>query len=339
MDGAFHDQVEIGDGITVYELDDTYSGMIALKGEMDSVFGERCEFQHRMNILNQHRLSNRLGRDPYSLGAYMDWNEYSRPEWRKHVAFRDGRPYAIRFDDRDSFFRLEDMHGVKLPGTEWLCMNDSMLHNRYGGSLRELAVSDDPARRFAAASATTWHGDMMFRGDRNFNMDVATELWDDPDWRVRRALALNPVLHPSMLETFVDDPDWRVRIATYDALWRNGVLAWLDIGMDDDNDDIRMFVGVLNGSRYSSSDSRLAKDRCPVVRALHALYCSADDIGSVLSDIDDVQYYLFINPNVGVREMQRIAEKSKSEQIRAEALMWLASYEEPVAYPFGMRGI
>ena len=39
MDDAFHDPVDIGDGVTGYELDDTYSGMIVVRRCADRTFG------------------------------------------------------------------------------------------------------------------------------------------------------------------------------------------------------------------------------------------------------------------------------------------------------------
>lgn len=39
MDDAFHDPVDIGDGVTVYELDDTYSGMMVVRRCADRTFG------------------------------------------------------------------------------------------------------------------------------------------------------------------------------------------------------------------------------------------------------------------------------------------------------------
>lgn len=43
MDDAFHDPVDIGDGVTVYELDDTYSGMMVVRRCADRAFGaEAC---------------------------------------------------------------------------------------------------------------------------------------------------------------------------------------------------------------------------------------------------------------------------------------------------------
>ena len=330
IETEFHDPVDAGDGITVYELDDTYHGMLALKSAMTRM--GRCrnwtdsDFHNWMNLLCHHRLTSRLPHDPYLIGAYLDWLDYGRCGFRKYAAFRDGELFAVKFFDEDCFMSV-GMNRVDILGG--FHVTDKMLHNAYGGTLEELALSEDPRARMAAAAATTWHGDMLCSGDY---LNVAHRLAYDPDWRVRRAVAGNGIANDrGLLKVLARDPDWRVRIVAYDAAWREGIGFMIGDACLDEDDDVRIFAhALMNNHVFGVAPWESVHDRNPVVRALHALQCPVGMMDDILEDpCDDVQMYLIANPCVGPDEIQAISERSRSEQVRAEALMWLASYEPP----------
>lgn len=160
---------------------------------------------------------------------------------------------------------------------------------------------------------------------------ITMGLHTDRDWRVRRAVAGNGIADSGLLMALARDRDWRVRIVAYDAAWREGISFLIGQACSDEEDDVRIFAhALMNAHVFGVTPRESVHDRNPVVRALHALQCPVGMMDDILEDpCDDVQMYLIANPCVGPDEMQAIAERSSSEHVRAEALMWLASYEPP----------
>ena len=111
-DSGLHNPTELLHGLFVFELSDTYSGMMALKAELDYAYGEQCDFRRRMAILSGWRSPEPIQNDVFCIGAYLDWLNHYRPDVKKYVAFSGSVPYAFKFDDTAEFTLFSRKEGA-----------------------------------------------------------------------------------------------------------------------------------------------------------------------------------------------------------------------------------
>ena len=98
-DKMFTKWQDAGDGCSVCVVEDTYSGMAALREELDKAYGDSFEGPEFMRMEIVNRNGQVVMADPYMLFSFISWRAFN-PIWEKMVMFRDGAPYAYQFGNK-----------------------------------------------------------------------------------------------------------------------------------------------------------------------------------------------------------------------------------------------
>lgn len=215
-------------GFVVYEAEDTYAGMCAVRRLADAAFGESWDdgawIRSRLNdemllesywnwlscderrkvILTRHGVLAGFSYLTYfNRLRGLDWGGFSpdasNPRVRRYVdqAELDVREALALADinrklsSDDILMQCDDVYTVTG------CWDDYAL----------MAESNDPnLRRIAAGCHIASSRDR--RGHAN---EIISRLASDPEWRVRRAAAMNDGMPDRVFEALAEDVDWRVR--------------------------------------------------------------------------------------------------------------------------------
>lgn len=213
-------------GFVVYEAEDTYAGMCAVRRLADAAFGESWDdgawIRSRLNdemllesywnwlscderrkvILTRHGVLAGFSYLTYfNRLRGLDWGGFSpdasNPRVRRYVdqAELDVREALVladinrRLSSDDILMQCDDVYTVTG------CWED------YAAT----AESNDPNLRRIAA------GCHIIMDDRRRYDGIIERLASDPEWRVRRAAAMNDDMPDRVFEALAEDADWRVR--------------------------------------------------------------------------------------------------------------------------------
>ena len=213
-------------GFVVYEAEDTYAGMLAVRHLADLAFGESWDD----GVWIRSRLNDEMLLESY-------WNWLSCDERRKVFLTRHG--VLAGFSYLTYFNRLR--------GIEWQGFSPDASNPRVGRYVdhaeldaREALALADINRRLSSDDilmqcddvytvtgcwedyvSTAESNDPNLRriaagchiimDDRRRYDGIIERLASDPEWRVRRAAAMNDDVPDRVFEALAEDVDWRVR--------------------------------------------------------------------------------------------------------------------------------
>ena len=227
--GLFTRLASSRNGMAVYEVDDSYAGMMAVRGLADEAFGKSWDDGAWIRS-PEH--------DDMMLDSYWDWIGCDEP--RKILLLKDGRLAGFSYLTYFCKMRGIEWYGLSANpsrpryqigyggGPSWLDARKSRVLDRFNGILTSddimlechdvfivnswndfisAAESNNPnTRRIAASHHLPSIGE--YTDDA---AEVIGRLASDPDWRVRRAAAMNDDVPDRMFERLAGDVDWRVR--------------------------------------------------------------------------------------------------------------------------------
>ena len=194
---TFSHPYNAGDGVVIYDVEDSKEGQKAVRRAMDFYFGYDKNFwclASRKEGFNRNDI-NRLTREQAEkLGFYSDdalavaWNYWNGlyKAYPKRIAFKNGKLFAFSA-------------GKKKQHVEWWDRNDDSHYD-----IPESNAVDD-------IEFLKKYGKINLLESDNASPEMINELVKDEDWHVRREFVMNPKAPVEALRKLAEDEDWLVR--------------------------------------------------------------------------------------------------------------------------------
>jgi len=193
---AFSNPYNAGDGVVIYEVEDSREGQQAVRRAIDANWGYDKNpwcLAARKNDFDQNEINTLSEEQEEELGFYSDdalaeawdyWNNYD--SYPKRIAFKNGKLLAFSAGD-------EEQH------VQWWDKNDET-HDTIPGS----NAADD-------LEFLKRHGQRNLLDVKNASPEMFEELAEDEEWRVRSEVAKNPNTPVEVLRKLAEDENERVR--------------------------------------------------------------------------------------------------------------------------------
>ena len=245
---TFSHPYNAGDGVVIYNVEDSKDGQKAVRRAIDFHFGYDKNFwclATRKEGFRQDEINALTPEQAEKLGFYSDdalavaWNYWKgNSSYPKRIAFKNGKLFAfsagkkkqhVEWWDRndDSHYDIpesnavDDIEFLKKHGKINLIESDSTSPE----ILKELAEDEDDDVRWEVAKhprtpaealrKLAEDGSMWVRSAVSRNpstpVEVLMKLADDGDWEMRQEVARNPRTPVDILRKLAEDEDWEVR--------------------------------------------------------------------------------------------------------------------------------
>ena len=193
---AFSHPYNAGDGIVIYEVEDSIVGQLAVRKAIDVNWGYGRNpwcIATRKDGFNRNEINNLTSEQAEKLGFYSDdalavawryWNRYKA--YPKRIAFKNGKLFAFSA-------------GKYKQHVEWWDKNDKS-HN----VIPESNAVDD-------VEFLKKYGKFNLLENNNASPEIIEELAGDEDSYVRKEVAYNPNTPVDILRKLAEDKDWRAR--------------------------------------------------------------------------------------------------------------------------------
>ena len=219
---TFSHPYNAGDGVVIYDVEDSKEGQKAVRRAIDFHFGYDKNFwclAARKEGFRRNEI-NRLTREQAEkLGFYSDdalavaWNYWKgNSAYPKRIAFKNGKLFAFSAGKKKQHVewwdRNDDSHYV-IPESN--AVDDIEFLKKYGKlnllennnaspeMIEELMKDEDVYVRWEVVK------------NPNTPAEVLRKLADDGDWEMRIAVAKHPNTPADILRKLADDGDWEVR--------------------------------------------------------------------------------------------------------------------------------
>ena len=267
---TFSHPYNAGDGIVIYEVEDSIVGQLAVRKAIDVNWGyDRNPWciATRKDGFNRNEINNLTSEQAEKLGFYSDdalavawryWNHYDA--YPKRIAFKNGKLFAFSAgkykqhvewwdkDDKPHYTvpennAVDDIEFLKKHGKLNLLDSNSISHEL----LEKLAGDEEVIVRREVAKHPKTPVDILTKlagdgdddvryyvsGNPNTPIDILRKLEDDEGWHVRRIVATNPNTTADILMRLAEDEDWRARQAVADNS-RTPVEILMKLAEDED---------------------------------------------------------------------------------------------------------
>ena len=245
---TFSHPYNAGDGVVIYDVEDSKEGQKAVRRAIDFHFGYDKNFwclASRKEGFNRNEINSLTREQAEKLGFYSDdalavaWNYWKgNSAYPKRIAFKNGKLFAfsagkkkqhVEWWDRndDSHYDIpesnavDDIEFLKKHGKINLMESDSTSPE----ILKELAEDEDDDVRWEVAKhprtpaealrKLAEDGGMWVRSAVSRNpstpVEVLMKLADDGDWEMRQEVARNPSTPVDILRKLAEDENWEVR--------------------------------------------------------------------------------------------------------------------------------
>ena len=316
---TFSHPYNAGDGVVIYDVEDSKEGQLAVRRAIDFHFGYDKNFwclAARKEGFRQDEINALTPEQAEKLGFYSDdalavaWNYWKgNSAYPKRIAFKNGKLFAfsagyekqhVEWWDRDDDSHyvipesnaVDDIEFLKKYGKINLMESDSTSPE----ILKELAEDEDNDVRWEVAKHPNTPAEVFMKLAEDENrfvrsavtrnpstpVEVLMKLAEDGDASVRCEVAENPRTPVEVIRKLADDGDWEMRIAV--AKNPRTPVDILRKLAEDENWGVRQEV---------------AKNPSTPVEALMKL---ADDKNK------DVRYAVSRNPSTPVEALRKLAE-------------------------------
>ena len=245
---TFSHPYNAGDGVVIYDVEDSKEGQLAVRRAIDFHFGYDKNFwclAARKEGFRQDEINALTSEQAEKLGFYSDdalavaWNYWKgNSAYPKRIAFKNGKLFAFSAGKKKQHVewwdRNDDSHYV-IPESN--AVDDIEFLKKYGKInlmesdstspeiLKELAEDEDDDVRWEVAKhprtpaealrKLAGDGDMWVRIAVSRNpstpVEVLMKLADDGDWEMRQEVARNPSTPVDILRKLAEDENWEVR--------------------------------------------------------------------------------------------------------------------------------
>ena len=290
---TFSHPYNAGDGVVIYNVEDSKDGQLAVRRAIDYHFGYDknfwCLAARKEGF--RHDEINRLTREQAEkLGFYSDdalavaWNHWNRYKaYPKRIAFKNGKLFAFSA-------------GKHKQHVEWWDRN-----NKSHYDIPESNAVDD-------IEFLKKYGKINLLENNNASPEMINELVKDEDWHVRKEVAENPNTPAEILRELADDEDMDVRYEV--ASNPNTPAEALKKLAEDGNWDVEEAV-AKHPNATADILRKLAKDGDADVRYEVARNPNTPvDILRQLADDKnkDVRSIVVRNPKLPVEILRKLAE-------------------------------
>ena len=246
---TFSNPYNAGDGVVIYNVEDSKKGQLAVRRAIDFHFGYDKNFwclAARKEGFNRNEINSLTREQAEKLGFYSDdalavaWNYWNGlyNAYPKRIAFKNGKLFAFsagkhkqhvewwdRNDDSHYYIpesnAVDDIEFLKKYGKINLLENN----NTSPEMIEELAEDEDDDVRWEVAKhprtpaealrKLAEDGGMWVRSAVSRNpstpVEVLMKLADDGDWEMRQEVARNPSIPVDILRKLAEDENWEVR--------------------------------------------------------------------------------------------------------------------------------
>ena len=194
---TFSHPYNAGDGVVIYNVEDSKEGQKAVRRAIDFHFGYDKNFwclASRKEGFNRNEINSLTREQAEKLGLYSDdalavaWNYWNGlyNAYPKRIAFKNGKLFAFSA-------------GKHKQHVEWWDRNDKSHYVIPGSN----AVDD--------VEFLKKYGKINLLENNNASPEIIDELAEDEDWHVRREFVMNPNTPAEVLRKLAEDEDWLVR--------------------------------------------------------------------------------------------------------------------------------
>ena len=193
---TFSHPYNAGDGVVIYDVEDSKEGQKAVRRAIDFHFGYDKNFwclAARKEGFRQDEINALTPEQAEKLGFYSDdalavaWNYWKgNSAYPKRIAFKNGKLFAFSA-------------GKHKQHVEWWDRNDKSHYVIPGSN----AVDD--------VEFLKRYGKINLLENKNASPEMINELVKDEYWRVRKEVAKNPNTPAEVLRKLAEDEDWLVR--------------------------------------------------------------------------------------------------------------------------------
>ena len=196
---TFSHPYNAGDGVVIYEVEDSKEGQLAVRRAIDFHFGYDKNFwclASREEGFDQDEIDNLSHEQAEKLGLYSDdalavaWNYWNGlyKAYPKRIAFKNGKLFAFSA-------------GKHKQHVEWWDRNDDSHYY-----IPESNAVDD-------IEFLKKYGKINLLENNNASPEMIEELVENEDWHVRKEVASNSRTPVEILRKLAEDEDFAVRIA------------------------------------------------------------------------------------------------------------------------------
>ena len=193
---TFSHPYNAGDGVVIYNVEDSKEGQKAVRRAIDFHFGYDKNFwclASRKEGFRQDEINALTPEQAEKLGFYSDdvlavaWNYWKgNSAYPKRIAFKNGKLFAFSA-------------GKHKQHVEWWDRNDKSHYY-----IPESNAVDD-------IEFLKKYGKINLLENNNASPEMINELAEDEDWHVRREFVMNPNTPAEVLRKLAEDEDWLVR--------------------------------------------------------------------------------------------------------------------------------
>ena len=245
---TFSHPYNAGDGVVIYDVEDSKDGQLAVRRAMDFHFGYDKNFwclAARKEGFRQDEINALTPEQAEKLGFYSDdalavaWNYWKgNSAYPKRIAFKNGKLFAFSAGKKKQhveWWDRNDKSHYDIPESN--AVDDIEFLKKYGKInlmesdstspeiLKELAEDEDDDVRWEVAKhprtpaealrKLAEDGGMWVRSAVSRNpstpVEVLMKLADDGDWEMRQEVARNPSIPVDILRKLAEDENWEVR--------------------------------------------------------------------------------------------------------------------------------
>ena len=221
---TFSHPYNAGDGVVIYDVEDSKEGQKAVRRAIDFHFGYDKNFwclASRKEGFDQDEINALTREQAEKLGFYSNdalavaWNYWKENSaYPKRIAFKNGKLFAFsagKHKQHVEWWDRNDKSHYVIPGSN--AVDDIEFLKKYGKinllesdstspeMIEELAEDEDANVRYAAAE------------NPNAPAEALRKLAEDDDWTVRIEVVRNPRTPIDILKKLAEDEDMQVRIA------------------------------------------------------------------------------------------------------------------------------
>ena len=328
---TFSHPYNAGDGVVIYEVEDSKDGQLAVRRAIDFYFGYDKNFwclAARKEGFRRNEI-NRLTREQAEkLGFYSDdalavaWNYWkANSAYPKRIAFKNGKLFAfsagkykqhVEWWDRNDKSHYDIPESNAVDDVEFLKKHGKLnlldSNNASPEIIEELVKDEDKGVRRAVAE------------NPNATADILRKLAEDEDSEVRQEVAKNPKAPVEVLKKLAGDKSWEVkRIVAMNPNTPVDILMKL---AEDKDGDVRREV-VKNPNTTVDILIKLAGDKYWVVRwdVAKNPNAPADILRNLAESKDwDTKKAVAMNPNTPVDILMKLAESKDWDTKKAVAM-------------------
>ena len=302
---AFSNSYNAGDGVVIYEVEDSKEGQLAVRKAIDVNWGYDKNpwcLAARKDGFDQSEINALSNEQAEKLGLYSDdalavawnyWKHYNA--YPKRIAFKNGKLLAFSAGD-------------KKQRVEWWDKNDESHYTIPGSD-----VMDD-------IEFLKRHGKFNLLDNQNTPPEIFMELAEDEDKEVRKKVVKNPNTPAEILRKLAEDENMNVRYVV--AMNPSTPVEALRKLAEDKNWEVREKV-ASNSNTPAEILRKLAEDEDRDVRYKAAMNPStpAEVLRKLAEDEDmNVREGVAMNPSTPVKVLRKLAE-DKDMNVRQEVAM------------------